>query len=90
MKFDNVDLNLTILAEEAAEVIQAICKVKRFGMNSENPLDEEPRTNNEMLERELGDFIAMVDILIDQGVICPKGLYLATEAKRKRLENWYG
>lgn len=44
---------LTILVEECAEVIQECCKVKRFGLTTEN---------RDKLERELGQLQTMVSL----------------------------
>jgi len=44
---------MTVLAEECAEVIQATCKIKRFGLNGDN-LQE--------LAKELGDLQCMIEM----------------------------
>jgi hypothetical protein len=54
---------LDILQEEAAEVIQIISKIKRFGMYSYHPDDPEKTTNIAHLSVEIGDFVAIVDLL---------------------------
>lgn len=53
---------LALLAEECAEVIQAVCKTLRHGYESTNPKKflvpgENPETNRQMLEREMGDLM---------------------------------
>lgn len=50
---DAEDERLTILAEEASEVIQVIQKIKRFGYNSKHPTSGV--SNKQLLETELGD-----------------------------------
>lgn len=50
---------LDILGEECAEVIQASSKIKRFGLMSRH----DGLTNQESLIKELGDLMAMVDIV---------------------------
>jgi NTP pyrophosphatase (non-canonical NTP hydrolase) len=52
---------LTILSEECAEVIQAVSKMIRFGVDSINPYTGD--VNKARLEDELTDVIAIVGIL---------------------------
>ena len=47
--------SLIILAEECAEVIQAVSKLQRFGINDAK--------NIKALENEIGDVFAMLTIL---------------------------
>lgn len=54
---------LEILQEEAAEVIQAVSKIKRFGTHSVHPDDPLRITNIEHLVTEIGDVVGMVDLL---------------------------
>ena len=55
--------------EEAGEFIQAAAKCMHFGMNSRNPLDPKSPTNKEQLEIEVADFLAMVELMGDAGMI---------------------
>lgn len=60
----NLNLVLQVLQEEAAEVIQVASKIVRFGRNSYNPLlGDETLTNTELLHQEIGDFLAMLEVL---------------------------
>jgi NTP pyrophosphatase (non-canonical NTP hydrolase) len=77
---------MNILSEECAEVIQAISKCHRFGMDNLKP--GKPKTNREHLEEEIGDLLAMVDILIANQVINPAALDLAKLAKIEKLKKW--
>ena len=77
---------MNILSEECAEVIQAISKCHRFGMDNLKP--GKPKTNREHLEEEIGDLLAMVDILIANQVINPATLDLAKLAKIEKLKKW--
>ena len=70
---------MNILSEECAEVIQAISKFHRFGLDNLKP--GKPKTNCEHLEEELGDLLAMIDILVDMQVIDKSTLKLAKKAK---------
>jgi len=77
---------LLILAEECAEVIQAVSKCTRFGLHGVKP--GKPKTNKEHLEEELGDLLAMVEILVDQGLVTNETLQHAKSAKREKLKVW--
>ena len=70
---------LLILQEECAEVTQAISKCFRFGPDQMKPGKE--FTNINMLEEEIGDLFAMVELLVDCKVgITDQGIF---EAKMK-------
>lgn len=77
---------LGILQEECAEVVVEVSKCRRFGLNSVHY-----KTNIEhslMLEQELGDVLAMIDILVEQGVVDASRLSTATLAKKQKLKQW--
>jgi NTP pyrophosphatase (non-canonical NTP hydrolase) len=66
---------LALLAEECAEVIQAIGKILRHGLWSEHP--ESGISNYNTLQREIGDVLAALRIaeiqkLADWGVVIRK------------------
>ena len=63
---------LLILQEECAEVTQAVSKCFRFGLDNFKP--GKPATNVEHLEVEIGDLLAMIDILVEQGIVDPDRL----------------
>ncbi len=77
---------LLILQEECAEVTQAISKCFRFGLYNVKP--GKPATNVEHLETEIGDLLAMIDLLIEQGVVRQTNLVAATSAKKQKLKQW--
>ena len=77
---------MNILSEECAEVIQAISKCHRFGMDNVKP--GKPKNNREHLEEEIGDLLAMVDIMLDHGVITHDSLEVAKKAKVEKLKKW--
>jgi NTP pyrophosphatase (non-canonical NTP hydrolase) len=58
---------LTLVAEEAAEVQQAICKIIRHGWHSSNPLVPNSLSNVQHLQKEIGQLRFAIDLLI-QGV----------------------
>jgi len=77
---------MDILQEECAEVIQAVSKISRFGIDNFKP--GKAKTNREHLEEELGDMIAMICILEKMGVINQDALEIATRAKIQKLKKW--
>ena len=77
---------MDILQEECAEVIQAVSKVRRFGINNYKP--GKPKTNREHLEEELGDLLAMVDIMLEQDIVSWENLEVAKKAKIEKLRKW--
>ena len=87
---DNMDSQtkevMDILQEECAEVIQAVSKISRFGLDNVKP--GKPKTNREHLEEELGDMIAMICILEKMGVVNQDALEIATRAKIEKLKKW--
>lgn len=77
---------LHILQEECAEVTQAISKCFRFGLDNAKP--GKPLTNVEHLEGEIGDLLAMVDLLKYYNVVSDAGLNTAKQAKIEKLKMW--
>jgi NTP pyrophosphatase (non-canonical NTP hydrolase) len=77
---------MDILQEECAEVIQAVSKISRFGLD--NPKPGKPKTNREHLEEELGDLLAMVDILHEMDIVSWTNLDAAKAAKIEKLKKW--
>lgn len=75
---------MAILQEECAEVVQAVSKVYRFGLNNSwNGV-----TNKEALITEIGDVLALIDILIKETDIniSEEDILMAIEAKREKLK----
>lgn len=58
----NLNNVLDILQEECAEVIQAVSKIRRFGMDTEWA----GYTNKEHLVTEIGDVLTLIKILIEE------------------------
>jgi NTP pyrophosphatase (non-canonical NTP hydrolase) len=77
---------MDILQEECAEVIVEVSKCRRFGLDSVHY--KTGLVHSKMLEAELGDVLAMVDILLDQGVLSRSGLDQAIAAKKEKLKQW--
>jgi NTP pyrophosphatase (non-canonical NTP hydrolase) len=79
---------LSIAQEECAEVIQAISKCFRFGLDNVKP--GKPKTNREHLEEELGDLMAMLNIMCDKGLVNYDAIEEAARAKVQKLKQWSG
>ena len=77
---------MDILQEECAEVIQAVIKISRFGLDNFKP--GKSKTNREHLEEELGDLCAMIDILQDLDIVSWTNIEKAAQAKREKLKIW--
>lgn len=77
---------MNILAEECAEVIQSISKCNRFGIDNLKP--GKPKTNREHLEDELGDVLAMIDIMLEHDIIQRDKLDSAKNNKFEKLKKW--
>jgi NTP pyrophosphatase (non-canonical NTP hydrolase) len=77
---------MDILQEECAEVIQAVSKISRFGIDNYKP--GKPKTNREHLEEELGDVLAMIDIMLEFSVVSIDNLETAKKAKIEKLKQW--
>ena len=77
---------LDILQEECAEAIVEVSKCRRFGLESNHY--KTGIKHSEMLETEIGDILALVDILVDQGILNTNALEKAKEAKKLKLKKW--
>jgi len=87
MKIDKQTKEVFCIAqEECAEVTQAISKIFRFGFDSVHPVIN--KTNQQSLEEEVGDLLAMVDIMIEKCIISDSNVNAARQAKKEKLKIW--
>jgi NTP pyrophosphatase (non-canonical NTP hydrolase) len=78
---------LTILQEECAEVIVEVSKCFRFG--PDQMMEGVEVTNMQRLEKELGDLLAMIELLTDKDIgVSKEGLEVAKKAKFEKLKQW--
>jgi NTP pyrophosphatase (non-canonical NTP hydrolase) len=77
---------LDILQEECAEVIQAISKVRRFGL--ENEYLKGTGTQREHLIQELGDVTLLIELLHAHQLFTDKELREAERRKANKLTKW--
>lgn len=75
-----------ITQEECAEVTQSISKIFRFGFDSVHPITN--KTNQQSLEEEVGDLLAMIDIMVEKCVVSDEQINIARKAKREKLKKW--
>jgi NTP pyrophosphatase (non-canonical NTP hydrolase) len=76
---------MVITQEEAAEVIQEISKIFRFGIDDSH---RDGMTHRQRLTTEVGDLLAMVDLLIDSRVLDPSMIEMAKQAKTVKLRQY--
>lgn len=78
---------LTLLAEEAAEVILAVSKIKRHGLQSRWPVNS-GSTNREVLEKEIGHFELILVEMISRRDVDPLAINDSARAKRRTINSW--
>jgi len=76
---------MVITQEEAAEVIQEISKIFRFGIDDSH---RDGMTHRQRLTTEVGDLLAMIDLMIDDRLIDPAEIELAKQAKTAKLRRY--
>ncbi len=84
---DSTQETMIILAEECAEVIQAVSKIIRFGLDVHR-LNAPLQSNRAHLEEEVGDMLAMIELLVNSGIITKAGIDSAKDAKIVKLKKW--
>jgi NTP pyrophosphatase (non-canonical NTP hydrolase) len=77
---------LDILQEECAEVIVAVSKISRFGLDNYKP--NKPLTNRQHLAEELGDLQCMIELMYELDIVDPSEVKQYAEAKREKLKKW--
>jgi NTP pyrophosphatase (non-canonical NTP hydrolase) len=75
---------MLIALEECAEVIQAISKVFRFGIDSVH----NGVSNKEHLEEEVGDLLCMIEMMMENDILSRGIVAEAKFAKRAKLAKW--
>ena len=88
MRTTQQDEILTITQEESAEVIQVISKIFRFGLGHEHVSSGRGITNTEKLEEGVGDLLAMIDLMVEHGIVRTEKLAEAKQRKIEKLHVW--
>lgn len=78
---------LIILAEECAEVQQQVAKIIRFGANTKSYYEPE-FSNRDLLEKEVGDLMSLVDQLIEYGFLDHDALLAQAQKKAEKMKKW--
>lgn len=81
-----IDEILLVLAEECGETVQVASKCMRFGLNGTLPGTDV--TNASRLEAELGDILAMVELLTAAGAVSTEGIAASKCNKLNKLKLW--
>ena len=79
---------LDILQEECAEVIQAVSKIRRFGFESFSPYDPSKQTNKDHLVEEIGDVLAVIEIVQKEYDLDEWLMIEAKNRKFEKLKKW--
>lgn len=83
---DNHEEILRIAQEECAEVIQSISKIFRFGFTSVSPVTFD--SNRTSLEKEVGDLLCMIDLMLEHKLIDAENVSFAKADKLVKLKKW--
>ena len=76
---------LVIAQEEAAEVIQEISKIFRFGIDD---MHRDGVPHRERLTAEVGDLLCMIDLMIEHGLIDRDQMDMARQYKITKLKRY--
>lgn len=83
-----LDYMINVLNEECAELIQAICKANRFGINNYHP--DTPNTSNiGKVINEMADVAALIDYVKTELDISYTEFNEMKLNKIKRIKKWY-
>lgn len=77
---------LTVLAEEANEVGQRVCKALRFGLREIQP--GQPHDNAFRIGLEIGDLLEVVNFLVEAKVIHPDAIAAGQNNKLSQLRKF--
>lgn len=77
---------MAIMQEECAECVQAVSKVFRFGWDSCHP--DKTYNNREHLEEEVGDLLAMIDLMLENNLVTWAEVNKARRKKFEKLKKW--
>ena len=81
---NKIDELFTILQEECAEVVQAVSKCRRFGID--NTYIKGTGSQRENLTKEIGDLQCMINLCIEHGIVEKSAVDLAILNKQSKLK----
>ena len=76
---------LDLLQEECAEVIQAVSKCRRFGLDNQH---KSGKTHREELVQEIGDVALLIELLHAYELYSHKELHGAKNSKSQKLAKY--
>ena len=76
---------LVITQEECAEVIQEVSKIFRFGIDNQH---KDGMAHRAKLEMEVGDLLAMIDLMFEHHLIDTKNVQTSIQNKKDKLKVW--
>ena len=79
-----MNIDLVKLQEECAEVIHIVSKIHRFGIDEVHPVTK--LSNDELLHKEVGDVLAIIERLKQQGILKEEILKIWKEFKLLKFE----
>jgi hypothetical protein len=79
---------LTLLQEGCAEVIAAICKIKRHGWDGASAIVPDSLTNRQMLEKKFGDVCVAAELMLQEKDYRNFACMAAADEKRAVDNRW--
>lgn len=82
---------LSLIAEDAAQVIQSISRIQRLGFDSTHHDEVEKfgyTVNRTMLETKLGELTFLISLAIENKIVVSDQITLAAEAKKEKLSKY--
>lgn len=76
---------LDILQEECGELITAVSKIRRFGLDNSY---KDGGTQREHLTQEVGDVMLLIEYLMSAGIFTRSELEEAKQRKYEKLKVW--
>ena len=73
---------LDILQEECGEVVQAVSKIRRFGLDNSH---KDGKTQRENFTQEIGDLMLLIDLLYAYNVFTEAEIHQAKLRKSQKL-----
>lgn len=77
-----------IYKEELGENVQLLGKQDRFGIESYSPFDPNQVTNKQLLEKEVGDVLIAIGMLVKAGDIDPQAVANHMKNKVHKLKDF--
>lgn len=79
---------IVLLMEECGEVIQACSKILRHGLGSTHPNSPLGPTNQDYLNKEVGDLMTAIDISIEENVLIDSRICFSRSEKRRSVQQY--